>query len=567
MDFKDKADGAEKVTTGTLDNSGSGTQQLDFKQLFGNRGFLLFLLVLGLSLWLYWDGLAEAVLRWELQEEYSHGYLIPLVSLFILWEKRFQIAASYQGYSWWGLPIIVLALIILLVGEVSALYMLIHYSFILLLFGLSLAFLGSATRYTWVAIALLGFAVPLPYFIEVILTSKLQLISSQLGVEIIRLCRIPVFLSGNIIDLGNYQLQVVEACSGLRYLFPLMSLGFIGAYLYQASVWKRAVLFLSTVPITIFMNSLRIAITGILVDNWGTEMAEGFLHDFEGWLIFMACGGLLLLEVFLMELFTTRLSVRQAFAVPVSVSAEQFSSQNINPLQLSKPIAVSIPLLLLALAGVGSLDNREEDATFKKTELISFPLKFDDWFGREDRIEADVAEKLGFTEYVMINYQNLQHRPVNFYVAYYASQRKGVSPHSPKVCIPGGGWEIAKFSRTTVDEMPVNRVLIRKGTQDQIVYYWFEERGTPIANEYLKKWLLFKDALFLNRTDGSLVRVTTPVMSDETLEDADLRAQEFIRISRNKLTQLLPARNLPTKSQPVKSQPASLPVESLEGIQ
>ena len=557
MDLKDKAAGTEKVAASTPENNGSGNKQLEIKQLLGNRGFLLFLVTLGLSFWLYWDGLAEAVLRWELQEEYSHGYLIPLVSLFILWEKRFQIAASYQGYSWWGLPIIVLALIILLIGEVSALYMLIHYSFILLLFGLSLAFLGSATRFTWVAIALLGFAVPLPYFIEVILTSKLQLISSQLGVEIIRLCRIPVFLSGNIIDLGNYQLQVVEACSGLRYLFPLMSLGFIGAYLYQASVWKRAVLFLSTVPITIFMNSLRIAITGILVDNWGTEMAEGFLHDFEGWLIFMACGGLLLLEVLLMELLTTRLSVRQAFAVPVSVSAEQYSSQNSVSLQFSKPLAVSIPLLLVALAVVGSLDSREEDTTFKKTELISFPLKFDEWFGREDRIEADVAEKLGFTEYVMINYQNQQHRPVNFYVAYYASQRKGVSPHSPKVCIPGGGWEIAKFSRTRVDEMPVNRVLIRKGTQDQIVYYWFEERGTPIANEYLKKWMLFKDALFLNRTDGSLVRVTTPVLNDETLEDADLRAQEFIRLSRNQLIQLLPAKSLSEKS---------LPSESLEGI-
>ncbi|HAZ94312.1 MAG TPA: VPLPA-CTERM-specific exosortase XrtD [Porticoccaceae bacterium] len=557
MDLKDKAAGTEKVAASTPENNGSGNKQSEIKQLLGNRGFLLFLVTLGLSFWLYWDGLAEAVLRWELQEEYSHGYLIPLVSLFILWEKRFQIAASYQNYSWWGLPIIVLALIILLIGEVSALYMLIHYSFILLLFGLSLAFLGSATRFTWVAIALLGFAVPLPYFIEVILTSKLQLISSQLGVEIIRLCRIPVFLSGNIIDLGNYQLQVVEACSGLRYLFPLMSLGFIGAYLYQASVWKRAVLFLSTVPITIFMNSLRIAITGILVDNWGTEMAEGFLHDFEGWLIFMACGGLLLLEVLLMELLTTRLSVRQAFAVPVSVSAEQYSSQNSVSLQFSKPLAVSIPLLLVALAVVGSLDSREEDTTFKKTELISFPLKFDEWFGREDRIEADVAEKLGFTEYVMINYQNQQHRPVNFYVAYYASQRKGVSPHSPKVCIPGGGWEIAKFSRTRVDEMPVNRVLIRKGTQDQIVYYWFEERGTPIANEYLKKWMLFKDALFLNRTDGSLVRVTTPVLNDETLEDADLRAQEFIRLSRNQLIQLLPAKSLSEKS---------LPSESLEGI-
>jgi len=554
MYFKDKA-------ASTLDEGVPGKQGLDFKQLFSNSGFLLFLVTMALSFWLYWDGLAEAVLRWELQEEYSHGYLIPLVSLFILWEKRFQIASSYQNYSWWGLPIIALALIILLVGEVSALYVLIHYSFILLLLGLSVAFLGSATRYTWVAIVLLGFAVPLPYFIEVILTSKLQLISSQLGVEIIRLCRIPVFLSGNIIDLGNYQLQVVEACSGLRYLFPLMSLGFIGGYLYQASAWKRAVLFLSTVPITIFMNSVRIAITGILVDNWGTEMAEGFLHDFEGWLIFMACGGLLLLEVVLMELFTTRLSLRQAFAVPVSVSAEKFSEQNTAAVKFSTPVAVSIPLLILALVGVGSLDSREEDSTLKKTELVSFPLQLNEWVGSDDKIEANVADKLGFTEYVMINYQNLEFRPVNFYVAYYASQRKGVSPHSPKVCIPGGGWEIADFSRTRVDQMPVNRVVIRKGTQDQIVYYWFEERGTPVANEYVKKWMLFKDALILNRTDGSLIRVTTPVMSDETLADADLRAQEFIRISKKELSQLLPTRSLLAKSLPADS----LPVKRLEG--
>ena len=93
--------------------------------------------------------------------------------------------------------------------------------------------------------------------------------------------------------------------------------------------------------------------------------------------------------------------------------------------------------------------------------------------------------------------------------------------------------------------MPVNRALIRKGMQDQIVYYWFEERGVPVANEYIKKWMLFKDALFLNRTDGSLIRVTTPVMSDETMLDADRRAQTFIRASRDQLAELLPARILP----------------------
>jgi exosortase D (VPLPA-CTERM-specific) len=504
----------------------------------------LFALVLGLSFWLYWDGLAEAVLRWQLQEEYSHGYIIPLVSLYILWERRFQIAASYQSFSWWGLPIIALALAVLLVGEISALYMLIHYSFILLLLGLSIAFLGSATRHTWVAIALLGFAVPLPYFIEVVLTSKLQLLSSQLGVEIIRLCRIPVFLSGNIIDLGNYQLQVVEACSGLRYLFPLMSIGFIGAYLYQASLWKKAVLFLSTVPITIFMNSLRIAIVGVLVDNWGTEMAEGFLHDFEGWLIFMACGGLMLFEVLVMELLTTRLSVRQAFAVPVSVGADQYVASNMTRLKCPLPIVAAVPLLLAALMGLMSVESREEEKSLGKTNLATFPLQLDEWTGLDGSIEDEVADKLGFTEYVMINYHNPEQRPVNFYVAYYASQRKGVSPHSPKVCIPGGGWEIAEFSRTTVDQIPVNRVLIRKGLQDQIVYYWFEERGVAVANEYIKKWMLFKDALFLNRTDGSLIRVTTPVLGDESIVEADRRAQEFIRSSRNQLLQLLPAKSL-----------------------
>ena len=331
-----------------------------FRSLATNRGFLLALLTLGISLWLYWDGLAEAVLRWELQQEYSHGYLIPLVSLFILWEKRFEIIADYRGFSWWGLPIIVVALLVLLVGEISALYMLIHYSFILLLFGLSLALLGSATRHTWVPILLLGFAVPLPYFIEVILTAKLQLISSQLGVEIIRLCRIPVFLSGNIIDLGNYKLQVVEACSGLRYLFPLMSLGFIGAYLYQASAWKRVVLFVSTVPITIIMNSFRIAVTGILVDNYGTEMAEGFLHDFEGWLIFMACGLLLVCEILLMESLTSKRRILEAFAVPVQITAQELADLKPINLKVSTPLLITIPLLLITLVGLSSIKGREE---------------------------------------------------------------------------------------------------------------------------------------------------------------------------------------------------------------
>jgi len=245
-----------------------------------------------------------------------------------------------------------------------------------------------------------------------------------------------------------------------------------------------------------------------------------------------------------MELFTTRQSSRQAFAVPVSVSADQYAADSINHLKLPLPIVATVPLLLAAVIGLTSIESREETATLTEINLATFPLQLDEWTGQDDSIDTEVANKLGFSEYVMINYHNPEQRPVNFYVAYYASQRKGVSPHSPKVCIPGGGWEIAEFSRTTVGQIPVNRVLFRKGLQDQIVYYWFEERGVPMANEYIKKWMLFKDALFLNRTDGSLVRVTTPVLPDESVMDADQRAQRFIRSSRNQLSQLLPAKSL-----------------------
>ena len=114
-------------------------------------GAAAILLILGFGL--YWDGLAEAVLRWDKQEEYSHGYLIPLVSLYIIWENRFKIRSTYTGPLWFGPLVVLLSLLVYLVGEVSALYILIHYSFITFLIGVSLSFIGTATRHTLLPIS------------------------------------------------------------------------------------------------------------------------------------------------------------------------------------------------------------------------------------------------------------------------------------------------------------------------------------------------------------------------------------------------------------------------------
>ncbi len=487
----------------------------------------MFILAMALAIVAYWSGLSEAVSRWGNQEEYSHGFLIPLVTLFILWEKRHIINAAMGPPLWSGVALIFIALIIFMIGEISALYLLIQYSFVLLLIGLSMITVGRATKYTFAPILLLLFAIPLPYVVEVLLTAKLQLFSSWIGVQVIRLFQIPVFLEGNIIDLGVYQLQVVEACSGLRYLFPLMSLGFIAAYFYQAAFWKRAIVFLMTIPITILMNSFRIGVIGVMVDNWGISMAEGFLHDFEGWIIFMACAAILFLLVVLLEkIAPSHKTLSQLFGVVEHAPVNRMFS-NTGKTYSYKPFIIVITILVIALFATRFVDSRDEVIP-EHEGFISFPLQFDNWIGQHEKLDDRVIDKLGMTDYLFVNFTGVDQNLVNLYVAYYETQRKGVSPHSPRVCIPGGGWEIADFRRDKVNGHPINRVVIKNGDQEQLVYYWFQGRGRTIANEYLNKWYLFNDAIFENRTDGALVRYVTPISPGETLQDADTRIQSLM---------------------------------------
>ena len=122
---------------------------------------------------------------------------------------------------------------------------------------------------------------------------------------------------------------------------------------------------------------------------------------------------------------------------------------------------------------------------------------------------------------------------MNLNVGYYATQRPGVSPQSPIVCMPGGGWRITAFERTSLADaeaaLPVNRAIIERNGSKQLVYYWFVQRGRTVANEFLSKWYLFADAVVMNRTDGALVRVTTPIAAGETDRDADARVTSFVK--------------------------------------
>jgi exosortase D (VPLPA-CTERM-specific) len=505
-------------------------------------GLLIAVLIL-LALVSFAEPLQELAVRWMRQEEYSHGFLIPLISLWLLWVRRDALIGSIGTPSWAGPLLLLLCAGLHFVGQLSALFILSQVGFVLTLIGIVLATGGvSLLRVSFIPIVFLFFAIPTPYFIDTVLSWRLQLISSELGVAFIRLFQIPVYLTGNVIDLGSYKLQVVDACSGLRYLYPLMSLGFLAAYLFQAPLWKRITVFLSTIPITIAMNSIRIGAVGVTVEWWGESMAEGTLHMFEGWIIFIACSVLLAAEICLLRLGSKK-TFFQSFYLPAiaAVASARLPQSTMQRL----PIATGTALLVALTVGMHFASSRQEIQP-ERQRFATFPTKLGAWTGRASLLEPEVEHALYLDDYILSDYSQPKVGFVNFYVAYYASQRQGTSPHSPMVCIPGGGWQITSFERTSYrDEaldltLPYNRAVIQKDSSKQLVYYWFVQRGRLVANEYWSKWYLFVDALTQNRTDGALVRLVTPIYQNEDERTADDRLQAFIRELQPGLKSFLP---------------------------
>jgi len=495
---------------------------------------------------LAFDGVKLMLETWASAEEYGYGFFIPAVILFLIWQKRDQLERLPFEGSWVGVVLVLLGLGLMLLGELSTLYVVIQYSFLVVLFGLVLAFVGwPAFKIIWIPLVLLIFAIPLPNFLYQGLSAAMQLLSSQLGVAVIRLFGISVLLEGNVIDLGTYKLQVAEACNGLRYLFPMTALGFIAAYLFKGALWKRALIFLSSIPITIFMNSFRIAVIGVLVDRWGVSMAEGFLHDFEGWVIFMACIGLLAIEMWaLAKVGGKARTLREVFRLDLPAPAATNSA--VRSRSVSGPLWGALLVLGVVTIAFSALPTRVESALQRK-DFSQFPMSVDVWQGRQYPLEAIYIDALKFSDYMLANFTDGSKHLVNFYVAYYASQRKGESAHSPRSCIPGGGWEITSLEQRNVVSanasrrpLRVNRVLVQQGDNRALVYYWFQQRGRVITNEYLVKWYLFWDALTRNRTDGALVRLMTSVDVGGDPAEADRQLSSFAMSVADRLPDYVP---------------------------
>lgn len=486
------------------------------------------------SMYLAFEHAVRAMVQqWSL-EEFSHGYLIPFISLYLAWQRRSALRWQEFRGSWAGVAAVGGGILLGVAGRLATLVIVEYLALIVVIAGLVLALTGwRALRTLRVPLAILLFMIPLPNIVMNALSAQLQLMSSALGVWILRLVGVTVFLEGNVIDLGTYRLEVAEACSGLRYLLPLMTLSFLIACLYRAALWKRVLIFVSSIPVTLVTNSIRIATIGVMVDTWGPQMAEGAVHAVQGWMMFMVSTAVVLLEVIaLSHVGGDRVPWRTSFGLE-GPALRPF----IRPVQLrTVPVTAwsAAGLVLMFALSARALPVPQEWVP-NREKFASFPLHVGRWSGRQEPMEQVYLDALKLDDYLLTNYVAGDSVPVNLYVAWYDRQSTGDSTHSPKACLPGGGWRIDNLRQIDIapvkingQVLRVNRALIQYDTQRQLVYYWFQQRGRVVTSEYLVKWYLLVDSVREHRTDGALVRLMVPIGADMSEGEADRTLRRFI---------------------------------------
>lgn len=509
--------------------------------LFGQRAWPVWVLLAGVAgviAYLYAESLGVLFHAWFEDDNYSHGPFIPLIAAYLVWLRRQPLQTIERRGTWWGGAVIAAGLFIYILGQFAAMHAVVQLSLWMVLVGFVTCLVGLS------GVAVLAFpllyllaAIPVPEFLHYELSNRLQLLSSALGVGCLQLIGVVAYREGNVIDLGPIQLQVVEACSGLRYLFPLTALTLLCAYLYRESLWKRVMLVLSSIPISILLNGFRIGAIGVLVESYGQSAAEGFRHFFEGWVFFVASLGSLYVEMWVLARVGAGAS-RRPFAeligvppVGAGLSGSTTAARATRAGVSYGPLVAGCVLLAAAALAAPTVIPHEFPPPARQS-LLEFPLQLGEWQGASSAMERHYLEALQLDDYVLADFTDAGQRPVNVYVAYYLSPKKGRSSHSPKQCIPGGGWEITSFAPVRLEAasglsaaQEINRVVIQKGGQKQIVYYWFKQRERWISSEYAVKFFLFWDSLTRQRADGALVRLVSSLHAGETEAAVDQRLQ------------------------------------------
>jgi exosortase D (VPLPA-CTERM-specific) len=455
-----------------------------------------------------WPTLTTLGRRLAGNDNYSFGLLIPLVIAYIVYRKWPELRRPWQP-SWLGLGVMALGFGGFLFSELVAIPYFAHLSCVLLLGGvLCLLGGGRLVRTLSFPLFLLVITIPLPQFFISRMTLRMQLVSSQLGAEMLRLMGYAVHLQGNILDLGERKLEIVAACSGLSYLFTALGLAVIFCYFFQRRPWKVMLLLFAMLPFAIVANASRLAGIGIY-----PALETGFWHAAFGLSVFIVGFDYLKMNNWVLNYLKPE---PPASPPPTSPPVKTTSPGDASRISYYPYLCAGLALALLA--GPLSLRVAEVQPVPLVQSFDRFPLALGPWQGRHVPIDPELVQATGADAFLNTAFLDPDQGRVSLWIAYYENQQSGQSVHSPLSCIPGSGWKVEQREVfAAAPGKPINYVLFNNGEGRMAVYYWYLERGRWLASDYWHKLSIGLDRLTRRRADGALVRLDTTVEGDPRL--------------------------------------------------
>jgi exosortase D (VPLPA-CTERM-specific) len=468
---------------------------------------------------------------WSTDGDYSYAFLIPFISGYLIWERRKEITKIPIGTNWVGGVFFFLFLIISVYGILGSSPSAVRPAIPLIILSITLFCFGKEIfKALAFPLSLLIFMIPLPTLFGTKIGVHLKLASTKLGELILRIFGVSVFVEGNVIDLGISQLQVVDACSGLRYILPLLALGVVFAYFFEKVRWKQVILVISTIPIAVITNGIRIGITGILAHRYGPTVADGFFHGFSSWLIFMFAFALLFVFYFML-----RFLFRKAPSYKASNPGDKEKPEKVKSKNNTIPVVISSAFLLLV--GILSYTTAALPALTIKDGLLNFPLTIKEWKGQSESIDPEMITASGAEEAFSATYLDSSRNIVSLYIGYRGSPFVESENffHSPNVCLPSAGSKTIMISTHEITDVPhfgtieVRKMISERMGQKQLVYYWFQTRNRTSFDVNINRFHLALHAILRDNTHDLFIRPITPIMPNEKIEEAEERLDQFVR--------------------------------------
>ena len=516
------------------------------------------LILVGAVLFLYAPVLVRLAQNWWTDENYSHGLLVPFLIAFIVYLEFDDLQKIVRRpHFGGGICLISAAILMLLGGTLGAELFTQRISLVVFLGGIIIYFFGvRLLKCLVVPLLLLVLAIPIPAIIFNKIAFPLQMMATQVAVWGVRLFDIPIVRQGNVIEIlpkgamQIVQMEVVEACSGIRSLMTLVTLALVYAYFTSVrgiqsisgvqdvndetletlqtlqtpqtpgtpATLRTLILILSAIPIAVLTNGFRVTATVLAAYNYGRETADGFLHTISGWLVYVVPLGLLFLVGTILNLFKSSKSA--------SVQSPKSKVQSLeipNPKSKIQNPAFTVIIVFLICGGVivNFFEYRGE-VPVARQKLSEFPVQIGDWkkFGADTKFGAEVESILRADDYVMRDYGLPNGQSINLYIGYYGSQKSGATYHSPLNCLPGAGWQMSAPALTEIKMADgktfiANRYIVQNDKYRALMIYWYQGRGRSVANEYVDKALTIYDSILLRRSDGAMIRVMTTATDDE----------------------------------------------------